>query len=105
MRTRSLTKQRLQITIIGLKSKRNIKVFCPSMFKICYRPTGGSNVLGAGRYKPDQLTEAVSILKMHTLILKTITGYVCTDQGKGSTEKYLPRCRGMRTARFELGAS
>ena len=27
---------------------------------INFRPTGGSNVLGAGRYKPDQLTEAVS---------------------------------------------
>ena len=25
------------------------------------RPTGGSNFFGAGRYKPDQLTEAVSV--------------------------------------------
>ena len=82
MRTRSLTKQRLQITIIVLKSKRNIKVFCPPMFKICYRPTGGSNVLGAGRYKPDQLTEAVGILKMHTLISKAIAAYVAQTKGR-----------------------
>lgn len=30
-----------------------------TLFLFHYRPTGGSNVLGAGRYKPDQLTEAL----------------------------------------------
>ena len=27
------------------------------------RPTGGSNFVGAGRYKPDQLTETVSFFR------------------------------------------
>ena len=34
---------------------------------IYFRPTGGSNVFGARRYKPDQLTEAVSTAISHKI--------------------------------------
>jgi len=38
-------------------------------------PTGGSNFFGAGRYKPDQLTEAVGnkIIVQHQLINQMIS--------------------------------
>ena len=43
------------------------------------RPTGGSNVLGAGRYKPDQLTEAVSSLLVASRLPKILQQNVETS--------------------------